>query len=150
MCLRPINIKVDRSEFSRAYRPQASISVPCGKCVECLKDRQNAWKVRLLSECSSWKYLYFFTLTYSEETVPRNELGATTASVSDIQNWLKRFRTSLDRSIGKVSARSYFRYFIAAEYAPEGTYLTRSGIPRKSTCRPPYVRTPEQGYRIPD
>ena len=138
MCLRPINIRLDRSDFSRAYRPTSFISVPCGNCVECLKDRQNSWKIRLLSECSSWKHLYFFTLTYSEETVPRNDKGATTASVSDIQNWLKRFRTSLDRSIGKASTRSHFRYFIAAEYAPDGVYITRSGVPRKSTCRPHY------------
>lgn len=48
------------------------VYAPCGHCVECLKRRQNDWKIRISHECLSWKHCFFFTLTYREDTLPRN------------------------------------------------------------------------------
>lgn len=48
------------------------VDVPCGHCVECLKKRQNDWKLRISHECAEWSHCYFFTLTYREDTLPRN------------------------------------------------------------------------------
>ena len=70
---------------------------PCGKCPQCLVDKQNSYKLRLIEEFRNWSHAYFFTLTYSEDTVPRNDLGNTSASVSDLQKWLKRFRIRVER-----------------------------------------------------
>lgn len=133
MCTRPVNIK-DPSAAKRRFRKESSFLVGCGKCPECLKDRQNSWKLRLIQEASQWCHVYFFTLTYNETNVPRNDLGNTTASVKDVQDWIKRFRTNFKRSYG-VDAE--FKYFICAEYGPEGTYFYR-GQMRKSTMRPHY------------
>lgn len=44
--------------------------VPCGKCVECLKSRQNAWVYRLQRETSYNRHSFFVTLTYDAEHVP--------------------------------------------------------------------------------
>lgn len=133
MCLRPVNIH-DPSCHKRMFQRESSFLVGCGKCVECLKDRQNSWKLRLCNEASNWRHVYFFTLTYNEASVPRNHLGRTTSSVSDIQNWLKRWRTNFTRSFGLVPD---FKYFICAEYGPEGTYFYK-GKMRQSTMRPHY------------
>lgn len=87
MCTRPITIKQ-----KNAYGSDSVQTFPCGSCPECLKDKQNAYKLRLVEESRNWNYLYFFTLTYSDESLPRNDLGNSTACVKDIQSWLKRFR----------------------------------------------------------
>lgn len=133
MCTRPVNIK-DPSAAKRRFKRGSSFLVGCGKCPECLKDRQNSWKLRLIQESSQWSHVYFFTLTYSEDNVPRNEFGNTSSSVKDIQDWLKRFRTNFKRTYGSDAE---FKYFICAEYGPEGSYFCK-GKMRKSTMRPHY------------
>lgn len=133
MCTRLVNIK-DPSVSRRKYARESSFLVGCGKCPECLKDKQNSWKLRLVQECSQWSHVYFFTLTYSEESVPRNDLNRTTASVRDLQLWLKRYRINFKRKYGSDAV---FKYFICAEYGPEGVYLYK-GKMRKSTMRPHY------------
>lgn len=65
-CLNPIFIR------SKALNsPVGSLmSVRCGKCVGCLRDRQNTWIYRLQRARSEFKYSYFVTLTYDEKNVP--------------------------------------------------------------------------------
>ena len=50
-CLSPVLIpaKVQGASAGRM------MSVPCGKCIGCLKDRQNAWIYRLQRETSTSK-----------------------------------------------------------------------------------------------
>lgn len=130
MCLYPVTCKqLDAFGCTRVQ------TFPCGKCLECLKDRQNSWKLRLVEEASNWSQLFFFTLTYSEESVPRNEKGNTTAFKKHLQDWIKRFRASYKREFGYDAK---FMYFICAEYAPDGYYVDRHGVRRRSTCRPHY------------
>lgn len=134
MCLFPYVLRYDAF-----LRGTSNVEVPCGKCVECLKDRQNSWKLRLTEEARNWSTLCFFTLTYSECSVPRNDFGNTTASLDDIQRWIKRWRISLVRRYGKDSALSDIKFFICAEYAPDGYYLHRkTRTMRRSTMRPHY------------
>lgn len=45
--------------------------VPCGKCDGCKVFKANNWSVRLGNEIDSNPYSIFFTLTYSNEFVPR-------------------------------------------------------------------------------
>lgn len=133
MCTCPLQIH-DPSASRRKFSRESSFLVGCGKCPECLKDRQNSWKLRLVQECSQWSHVYFFTLTYSEESVPRNEFKRTSASVRDLQLWLKRYRINFRRMYGSDAV---FKYFICAEYGPEGEYFYK-GKMRKSTMRPHY------------
>lgn len=99
------------------------IMVPCGKCVECLKARQNSWKLRICEESKNWKHFYFFTLTYNDENLPMNidyETGEywSTNRKSDVQNWIKRLRESVSRNLGE---RMGLKYFVCSEYGPRGT-----------------------------
>lgn len=107
MCLRPISVK-NPTRYVGTYVMQ----VPCGKCLECLKDRQNSWKLRLMEESTNWDFLYFFTLTYSDENLPLTEDGLSTACKRDVQLWFKRFRVSFKRSHGFDFVG---KYFICAE-----------------------------------
>lgn len=63
MCYNPITIK-----SSEGY-----VQVPCGHCLECLKQYQNEWSNRMMEELKSCDgKAVFFTLTYSDEAVPKN------------------------------------------------------------------------------
>lgn len=68
MCL---NI-TPRAIRSRRTGELMVVNTPCGHCVECLKKRQNDWKLRICHECESWLHCYFFTLTYRPDTLPYN------------------------------------------------------------------------------
>lgn len=114
MCLSPVHIRVPNRYVGTFVQ-----LVPCGKCLECLKDRQNSWKLRLMEESFNWDYLYFFTLTYADDVLPLNEFGRSTACKKDVQYWLKRFRTRYKRAYGRDFEG---KYFICAEYGPNGTH----------------------------
>lgn len=96
MCLSPIRVKVP---FGSGYR---YIDTPCRNCLECLREKQNESTVRIVSELQNCKgKACFLTLTYSDENVPffvDESSGETRKSlrISDVQDWLKRFRSKLD------------------------------------------------------
>ena len=46
------------------------IQVPCGRCLDCLKKRQNDLAVRVAREASARGSMHFLTLTYNEDTLP--------------------------------------------------------------------------------
>lgn len=136
MCLNAYPMKYVSPIFGKTM----VTSVPCGKCVECVKDRQNSWKIRLSYEMSRWPNVWFFTLTYGDSTLPINideESGfiGSTARKKDVQDWLKRMRMRYLREHGE---KINMKYFICAEYGPEGEYIDYAGRPRQSTCRPHY------------
>lgn len=130
MCTRPL-VRYVRDSYGRSTLMHLS----CGKCCECLAKRQNSWKLRLLEESGNWKYMYFFTLTYSDFSVPSTSDGLTQVDKRDVQLWLKRFRMAYLRSTGVDAS---FKYFITSEYAPDGFYTDRHGVYRRSTMRPHY------------
>lgn len=117
MCTRPITIKNPDPQKILGL----CIEVPCGKCPECLARRQNDWKLRLMEESSNYSHLYFFTLTYADENLPITDEGLSTACKKDVQLWIKKFRMAFERSKG-IKLSDYFKYFICAEYGPNGTH----------------------------
>ena len=65
MCYQPITIKT----------PQGYKTVPCGKCLECLRKYQSDWSNRMFEELKVHNgKAVFFTLTYSDENIPKNYL----------------------------------------------------------------------------
>lgn len=65
MCYSPITIKT----------PQGYRTVPCGKCLECLRKYQSDWSNRMFEELKSHDgKAVFFTLTYDDNNVPKNYL----------------------------------------------------------------------------
>lgn len=69
----------------------------------------------------NYKYLYFFTLTYNDDSIPVTDDGLSTACKRDVQLWIKKFRMAFERSKG-VRLSDYLKYFICAEYGPNGTH----------------------------
>ena len=66
MCYRPIKVQQKDGSFIKA---------PCGHCLECLTQQRNAWINRMTEELKSHHgKAVFFTLTYRDETIPKNYL----------------------------------------------------------------------------
>lgn len=67
MCYNPITISVGSGD-QKKY-----VQVPCGHCLECLNKYQNEWTNRMTEELKSVSgHAVFFTLTYSDDNVPKN------------------------------------------------------------------------------
>lgn len=83
-CLHPVYIKIDRrannplvyqSKVYRKYKASLPteidyVPVPCGKCINCLRNKQNAMVSRCLEESDKRGSFAFVTLTYSDENLP--------------------------------------------------------------------------------
>lgn len=123
MCTNPI----PRHVKSRTFGTYRWVDTPCGKCSECLKQRQNSWKLRMCEEAKNWSYVYFFTLTYREDALPLNidyDTGEcwSTARKKHVQDWIKRMRERVSRLLGD---RMEMKYFVCAEYGPKPTGTKR-------------------------
>ena len=120
MCVSPLTFKRDGT----------LVTVPCGKCIECLERKRNDWSIRLQNELKSVKsgYSYFVTLTYAPESVPcvydeyDNLLGYTLVrehvskfvrSIRDRFRYAARLQ-GIDNKVFK------FRYFACGEYGIAG------------------------------
>lgn len=95
-------------------RHGAVVAVPCGKCIQCLRDFQNQWSFRLSQECKRSVLPLFITLTYNDAHLPigEDEKGRIHSVLvkKDLQNFIKRFR----RYNPQLSKSC--RYFAIGEY----------------------------------
>lgn len=89
-----------------------SISVPCGKCPECMKRRVSAWSFRLMQEDKISSTAHFVTLTYNTEHVPLSRNGYMTLAKRDVQLFLKRLRFDISKKYPDVK----IKYYLAGEY----------------------------------
>lgn len=112
MCLSPISIpnpNYGLSHLKYVNTERVYIRVPCGYCSECIARKQMAVCQRVQME-SLVNHLYFCTLTYNDDTLPKvtTSQGITIpyADISHLQNMFKRLRKSLDFPI---------RYFACSE-----------------------------------
>lgn len=116
MCISPIAIPVreqgigfsrDKGEIVKGfqtdkitgqlYHGNKYVYVPCGKCPECLKSKQNKWYVRFYLEDRYWKtqgayHSWFLTLTYDNAHLPKNRSEA----LLDWQAFIKQMKRKLD------------------------------------------------------
>lgn len=113
-----------------------TVQFPCGHCIECLRDYQNAWKIRLSEEFAENPVGVFATLTYAPLNAPiafdqeTGELIETdefveymetkdkrvlTLNHKDATDWIKRCRERYYRAKGE---RLEFKYFLCGEYGP--------------------------------
>lgn len=98
MCLYPIKIMARPHDAL----PHA-VSVSCGKCLECVRQKSVEWAFRIMDECSLYKDNSFLTLTYDDEHKPY--LGV---SRREVQLFVKRLR--------KVLFPRKIRFFACGEY----------------------------------
>lgn len=93
-CLTPIDVKNKSiGGFS---------TVPCGKCLACLKERARNWALRVSHEAETVEKSCFVTLTYSTPNLPLDG----SVHKSELQLFFKRLR----------KAGLSFRYFACGEY----------------------------------
>lgn len=113
MCYNPIYIKVKEYEdldtgeikkkvFFNVWPEEATDTVPCGKCAECLFQKSNEWAFRIMAEARYHSRSCFLTLTYKDSPGTLNK--------RDYQLFLKRLR----KKVGS------FRYFLCGEYGSKG------------------------------
>lgn len=153
MCLNPQKIKNpnyrknphDKLNFLKDCSNQY-IYVPCGHCPECIANKQMQLIQRLQMEATK-NYLFFSSITYNEEMIPRFELPKVDqstgevigswsiryADVSDLQNMFKRLRkyNKLERpfkyfavsELGKSRGRPHFHIiWIVPKYPDDNEY----------------------------
>lgn len=80
------------------------MSVPCGKCVGCRKDRVTSWAMRIMHEYHTCGSGSFITLTYSDDNLPSDN----NLDLRDFQLFLKRLR--------KANPGNKIKYFHCGEY----------------------------------
>ena len=136
MCLNPLTLRVP----STTFQCDIPIFAPCGKCIECVVERQNGYKLRLCYEARRWNHCFFFTLTYNNAALPKvlNKVTGEVVSTcckDHVRSWIKVMRERYLRSRG---SRFDFRYFICSEYGSTDEYVDDRGCVRKATGRPHY------------
>lgn len=104
---------VSRTEngWVRDYKKETSvddrvseIEIPCGNCIECRKKIANGWRIRLLEEIKTHKYMYFVTLTFSPEELsklvqfaekPESNYIASIAVRRMLERYRKKYKVSM-------------------------------------------------------
>lgn len=116
MCLNPIKI-INRTEL---FNPSASslyLTVPCGHCEECRKQKRNEYVLRSYYEYEDCilrgGYCYFDTLTYDDEHLPKT-LRVPHFRASDINTFFHKLRTYLTRD--GYDPKDKLKYLCTSEY----------------------------------
>lgn len=101
MCTSPITIRVPPNSYEEhvlGIHSMKEVTVPCGKCTECLSKRQNDIAVRGFREAVDKGNCWFLTLTYRPSHVPF------ACSMLDIN---KDTGESIIHSLPEISTASY-------------------------------------------
>lgn len=96
---------------------------PCGKCVGCRMADSKEWKIRNCLEMLYHEHVYFVTLTYDDEHLPKTIDKPT--FVKSFQDFMKRWRFTLGEKV------TYFGCFEFGEHTmrPHFHLILYCGIP---------------------
>jgi len=122
ICMSPILITKPNQAQGGQYQ---KLSVPCGKCGQCLITKRSEWIYRLNQESKSAYSGHFITLTYDEEHVPITDQGYKTIIKTDLQLFIKRLRTYQTR---KTRSDWKIRYYAIGEYGSQTNRSHYHGI----------------------
>lgn len=124
LLLDPAPLISERSEYYSLFRsennpPFRSQNVPCGNCELCDKRKVNDYMIRCHFEWLHTVYslrgsVYFVTLTYADEVLPKVH-GEPCFDSEHIKKFLKRFRRLLEDN----GYDNNIKYFIVSEYGGE-------------------------------
>lgn len=99
--------------------------VPCNRCGYCMETRRQGWAMRLLEEYEQSKHqVYFITLTYNNENLPRTWdnkplLIKHFPASADVPTLNVRHVQLFNKKLRKLNARytkEQYRYYLAGEY----------------------------------
>lgn len=93
-------------------RKNNAVVVPCGRCIGCRLDYSRQWAMRAVLESKEHEYNYFLTLTYDDEHLPRGSKGFPTLIKKEMQDFMKRLRSTFSREFGV----EHIRFFGCGEY----------------------------------
>lgn len=103
MCLTPMSVRSKDGPF---------VTVPCGKCSECLTKRRQDWFIRLKEHLKDYEKASFVTFTYNDESLPCPLCPSLWPT--DMQLYIKRLR--------KAYRNKRISYYMVGEY---GTHTKR-------------------------
>lgn len=115
-CLTPVTIRSPGKSGVTWVKgnPQLFITVPCGKCVNCLKTKTNEKVYRLLTEAEHWKVQRFVTFTFDDD-----HLCDLDSAKHLIQNFHKILRKHDSQD---------FKFFVVPEYGDRTSRLHFHGL----------------------
>lgn len=87
----------------RYFDISRSLSLPCGQCVGCRLERSRQWAMRCLHEAKLHEKNCFITLTYNDESLPKDR----SLHYRDFQLFMKRLRKKYGANI---------RFYMCGEY----------------------------------
>lgn len=106
---------VFKKQIGSSSQPMEPIKVPCGQCIGCRLERSRQWALRCMHESSLYNRNCFLTLTYNQESLPKD--GG--LQLRDWQLFLKRLRKKYGAGI---------RFFHCGEYGE------KNGRPHYHAC----------------
>ena len=116
MCLYPRIMKNPRKGQLIDER-QKYVTVSCGNCYECRKQKAQAWRVRLCEEMKDNKEAHFITLTFTDNSLKTLALKLKTNGENAIAEHAKRlFLERYRKKYGKS-----LRHWLITELGHEGT-----------------------------
>lgn len=98
----------EKMEYANPLDIVSGVTVPCGTCVVCRRNRASEWSTRLQHELPYHQKSAFITLTYSNENLPVNGFNMETLCKRDFQLFMKRLRKEL--------YPDKIKYFACGEY----------------------------------
>ena len=115
-CYKPILIKYHkRDEDGNKITGEKHLMVRCGKCLACREEIAKEYTYRFMNEYKYFKYLYFITLTYEDDKLPRNAEGYETLDKKEITDYLKTININVKRHLPNEK----YKYFTAGEYGDQ-------------------------------
>lgn len=94
-----------------------AVPAKCGKCIECMKQRGQEWKIRLAEEIKTDRTGLFVTLSFSEESLDRIEQDVRSVNSEDVaaravRLFLERWRKKYGKSV---------KHWLITELGQKGT-----------------------------
>ena len=106
MCLYPkyLDIPNKRPTLAQSYSRIHSV-VPCGKCVECLKQRQSSFATRIYLESRKCDKMFFVTFTYNDAYLPLamrvERVHKDTGVIDELSRSLERYKREYSEGVSE-------------------------------------------------
>lgn len=145
-CLNPITITSRKRHLG--FGDYFLTKLPCGKCANCRKMKQQAYYSRAFATyheaIDNGGYMYFDTLTYSNENLPHISDSLPVDSSNDFSCFsTEHYRLFMKRLRRRLAYHGFknsncFKYFLSCEYGGRNEYTDERGNKRVGTMRPHY------------